>query len=123
MKRIITAALLSTAILAAPVAEAASGQDRAMATGAVIGATSGAVIGSSHNQTLEGAFIGAVFGTIAGAVIGSQSQPTHVVHQPRRHYHKPVVHHREHRAYSRSYDRHDRHNRYNRYDHERGHRD
>ena len=100
MKRIITAALLTSALLAAPVAQAASYQDRAMATGAVVG--------SSHNQAVQGAIFGAVLGTIAGVVISSQHQPVHVVKQhPRPHY-KPVAHHK-HRAqkvyYSRSNNR------------------
>ena len=108
MKRIITTALLTSALLAAPVAQAASYQDRSMATGAVVGATTGAVVGSSHNQAVQGAIFGAVLGTIAGVVISSQHQPVHVVKQhPRPHY-KPVAHHK-HRAqkvyYSRSNNR------------------
>jgi len=88
MKRIISAALLSTALLAAPFAQAASYQDRTMATGAVVGATAGAVIGSNSNQAIEGAVFGAVLGTIAGVMIASNNQPVHVV-QPVRHYQKP----------------------------------
>jgi len=103
MKRIIIASMLSTALLAAPVAQAASNQDRAMATGAVVGATAGGVIGSSHNQALEGAIFGAVLGTIAGAVIASNNQPVYVApqrthYQPVRHY-KYVRHYRPVRQY------------------------
>ncbi len=104
MKRIVIATMLSTALLAAPVAQAASNQDRAMATGAVIGATAGGVVGSSRNQALEGAIFGAVLGTIAGAVIASNSQPVYVAplrthYQPVRHYkgvrqYRPVVGHK-----------------------------
>jgi len=91
MKRIVIATMLSTALLAAPVAQAASNQDRAMATGAVVGATAGGVIGAGQNQAVQGAIFGAVLGTIAGAVIASNSQPVYV--EPQRTYHKPAVRH------------------------------
>jgi len=110
MKSFYTAVLLTVALLASPVARAASYQDRTIATGAVIGATTGAVVGSSRNQAVEGAIFGAVLGTIAGVVIASQSQPTYVVqHQPRPHY-RPVRHEYERKhAYSRPSNRqHDR---------------
>ena len=95
MKSFITTALLSTALLAAPVAQAASYQDRAMGTGAVVGATTGAVIGSSHHQAVEGAIFGAVLGTIAGAIIANQHQPVHIVkRQPQTHY-KPWAHYKQ----------------------------
>jgi len=97
MKRIAIATLLSTALLAAPVAQAASNQDRAMATGAVIGATAGGVVGSSRNQALEGAIFGAVLGTIAGAVIASNSQPAYVA--PQRTHYQPVRHYKTVRYY------------------------
>jgi len=114
MKRIMSAALLSTALLAAPVAQAASSQDRAMATGAVIGATTGAVIGSGHQRAVEGALVGAVFGTVAGAIIASSyDQPVYVA-QARPHvrhvYYRPAKHnvrrapmrsHHEHRHVQR----------------------
>jgi len=111
MQPFITAVLLTTALLIAPVAQSASYQDRAMATGTVVSATTGAVVGSGQNQAVEGAIFGAVLGTIAGAFIASQHQPVYVVrHQPRPHY-KPVRHHHERRHfYSRSYNR-----QYNRY--------
>ena len=97
MKRIVIATLLSTALLAAPVAQAASNQDRAMATGAVIGATAGGVVGSSRNQALEGAIFGAVLGTIAGAVIASNSEPAYVA--PKRTHYQPVRHYKSSRHY------------------------
>jgi len=91
MKRILIATMLSTALLAAPVAQAASNQDRAMATGAVVGATAGGVVGASQNQALEGAIFGAVLGTIAGAVIASNQQAVYVA--PQRTHYQPVVRH------------------------------
>jgi len=103
MKRFLSAVVLTSALLAAPVIQAASYQDRAMGTGAVVGATTGAVIGSSQNQAVEGAIFGAILGTIAGAVIASQHQPAYVVHQqPRTHY-QPVAQHHEHRMQKPTY--------------------
>jgi len=96
MKRIMTAALLSTALLAAPLAQAASSQDRAMATGAVVGATTGAVVGSNSNRAVEGAVFGAVMGTIAGAMIASYNEPVYVARP--RHVERRVVHHYPPRA-------------------------
>ena len=136
-KRLAIATLLSTALLASPVTQAASYQDRAMTTGAVVGATSGAVIGSNSNQAVEGAIFGAVLGTIAGAIIAQNQQPVTVVHTQRRpmvehhvyHHPRPVVQrrvvyskhrpvverhvYRDHRPVQRvserrTYDRHDR---------------
>ncbi len=103
MKRIITAALLTSAMLAAPFAQAASYQDRSMATGTVVGATTGAVVGSGNNQLVEGAVFGAVLGTIAGALLASQHQPAYVVQQPRTHHRSVVVHHTKHRSQKASY--------------------
>jgi len=86
-KTLAIATLLSTALLASSPAQAASYQDRAMTTGAVVGATTGAVVGSNSNQAVEGAIFGAVLGTIAGAIIANQHQPVTVVHTG----HRPVV--------------------------------
>ena len=97
MKRIVIATIISTVLLASPVAQAASNQDRAMATGAVIGATAGGVVGASRNQALEGAIFGAVLGTIAGAVIASNSQPVYVA--PQRPHYQPVRHYKPSRHY------------------------
>jgi len=86
MKQFLSAIVLSSALLAAPMAHAGN-QDRAMATGAVVGATTGAVVGSSTNQAVQGAFVGAVFGTIAGAILASASEPEYVVvREPHREY-------------------------------------
>ena len=114
MKSFITAALLTTALLAAPVAQAASYQDRTMATGAVVGATAGAVVGSAQNQVVEGAVFGAILGTIAGVVIASQNEPVYVVHQP-------AAHHEGRRDHRPSYSRQqqNRHATSRGYDHER----
>ncbi|MDT8376576.1 MAG: glycine zipper domain-containing protein [Mariprofundaceae bacterium] len=89
MKKTLTiATLLSTALLASPPVQAASYQDRAMTTGAVVGATTGAVVGSNSNQAVEGAIFGAVLGTIAGAIIADQYRPAPVVYTRT---HRPVV--------------------------------
>jgi len=86
MKQFLSAIVLTSAMLAAPLAHAGN-QDRAMATGAVVGATTGAVVGSSTNQAVEGAFVGAVFGTIAGAILADASEPEYVViREPQREY-------------------------------------
>ena len=142
MKTLVTTAVLSVALLAAPASQAASYQDRTMATGAVIGATTGAAVGAGSNQVVEGAIFGAVLGTVAGAIIGSQyKEPVYVSnhrHRPRhghvrsyerRHQHKPVYvsghRHRskyEHaRGYERkrAYSRHDRRDRSRYSDHRR----
>ncbi len=137
MKSFITVTLLSAALLVAPAAQSASYQDRAMGTGAVVGATTGAVIGSSHNQVVQGAIFGAVLGTIAGAIIANQQQSVHIVQrQPRTHYkpvrhhyqpqahYKPVRHYNQRPNYEQSYSRSNnrQHNQYaarRDYDHER----
>ena len=110
MKRIAVATSLALALLAAPVAQAASPHDRAMATGAVVGATTGAVVGSASHQAFQGAVIGAVFGTIAGAVLASNDNgPVYVA--PRREHVRRMIyvrpyHHR--RAYYHGRERFDR---------------
>lgn len=87
-KTLFTASLLSVTLLTAPIAHAGGNQDRAAATGAVVGATTGAVIGAQHHRVLQGAVIGAVFGTITGAIIAGNHRITHVV------YRHPVNHRR-----------------------------
>lgn len=89
MKRLMTATALTLSLLAAPLAQAASYQDRAIANGAVIGTAAGAVVGASQNQPVEGALFGAVLGTIAAAIIASQIEPAYAVE-----YH-PYPHYRE----------------------------
>lgn len=110
MKSILTAAVLSVALLAAPASQAASYQDRTTATGAVVGAATGAAVGAGSNQVVEGAIFGAVLGTVAGAIIGSQHQPVHVVeHRSHRQY-KPARYERERRhSYKRPHYRQARH--------------
>jgi len=58
-------------------------QERTTTTGALIGATAGAVIGSQSDHTAEGAVIGGVIGGLAGAIIGDD-QRTHAA-APRYH--------------------------------------
>lgn len=87
-KSLITASLLSVALLASPVSYAAGNNDRAAATGAVVGATTGAIIGAGHNRPVQGAVVGAVLGTIVGVTVAGNRQPTRVIYvEPR---HKPV---------------------------------
>jgi hypothetical protein len=86
-KSIAIAAMLTAALFALSPAQAASYQDRAMATGAVFGGTTGAAIGSNSNQAVEGAIFGAVLGTIAGIIIADQHRPAPVVYT----HHRPVV--------------------------------
>ncbi|TLS76477.1 hypothetical protein FE236_06360 [Mariprofundus erugo] len=121
MKRILIVTALTTAMFAASVAQAASYQDRSMATGAVVGATTGAVVGSASHQVVEGAVFGAVLGTIAGAVIASQHEPVYVarndvrphyrpvahVYQPRHHAYVQRDHHRSMRPSAYAWDRHE----------------
>lgn len=73
MKRIIlVAAIVSLSACATP------HQERAATTGAIIGATGGAVIGSQTNDTATGAVIGGIMGAAAGAIIGADSpQPVY----------------------------------------------
>ena len=115
-KTLAIATLLSTALLASSPAQAASYQDRAMTTGAVVGATTGAVVGSNSNQTVEGAIFGAVLGTIAGAIIANnnhQATVVHTRHRPvvKRHVytqHRPVVKRHARVAKQRAHLRHER---------------
>lgn len=92
MKRMLMVTALTTAMFAAPVVQAASYQDRTMATGAVVGATTGAVVGSASHQVVEGAVFGAVLGTIAGAVIASQHEQVYVARNDVHPHYKPVAH-------------------------------
>lgn len=56
-----------------PVSAYAGPQERSMLTGAAIGATAGAVIGSRSNESVEGAIVGAMFGAVAGALLSDAS--------------------------------------------------
>ena len=95
MKKFLSAIVLSSALLAAPLAHADS-QD-GMAAGAVVGATTGAIVGSNSDQAVQGALVGAVFGTIAGAILADDDEPVYV-----REY-RP---HREYREHRREYEHH-----------------
>jgi len=99
-KTLITASLLSVALLASPVSQAAGYQDRAAATGAVVGATTGAIVGANHDRPVEGAVVGAVLGSIVGIVIASNRQPGQVVYaEPHRNpMHRAAFRHDHHRC-------------------------
>jgi len=113
-KTLFTASMLALALLAAPAAHAGGNQDRAAATGAVVGATTGAVIGAQNHRALQGAVIGAVFGTIAGAIIAGNHGTTRVVYRQPADYRRVVVRH-DHRRCVRdvayNYRMHSRHER------------
>lgn len=58
-------------------------QERAMVTGAFLGAMSGAAIGSNSGEAGKGAVVGAFVGAIAGAVLSDVNrQPMVVTHHP-----------------------------------------
>ena len=136
MKSFISVAVLSVALFAAPATQAASYQDRTMATGAVVGAATGAAVGAGSNQVVEGAIFGAVLGTVAGAIIGSQHRETvyvsnhrdrsrhgHARSYERRHDHKPVYtsgrHHRPQYGNAHGYERRHTYSNARRYDRSR----
>ena len=107
--------------LAASPAIAGSYQDRAVATGVVIGASAGAVIGSQNGKTAEGAMIGGIMGAVAGAILANNTyvKPTPKVYrrtvyvrQPKqynRHYGQPVSHVRQSQKYAHRLNRHRNH--------------
>jgi len=108
-KHILTALAVLT-IAAIPFsAQAGQYQERVIATTTVIGAATGAIIGSDNNRTAQGAIIGGVIGAFAGAVLSQQSPQAQRVNRtytvidarPYR-VHRPtvVIHHRQpvHRA-------------------------
>lgn len=100
-------------------------QERAMVTGAAIGATAGAVIGSQTHETAQGALVGAMFGAIAGAILSDAHaapvqyrvhQPVAVHHRDRDQYreygyrgHGRYAHAERNRHYGKADYRHDRH--------------
>ena len=67
-------------------------EDRAVATGVVIGASAGAVIGSQNGRTAEGAIIGGIMGAVAGAILANN---TYVESRPEVYRH--TVHVRQHK--------------------------
>lgn len=93
-------------------------QERGMITGAAIGGTAGAVIGSQSNETVQGAIVGAMFGAIAGAILTNRTQAVPVRHRV---HHQPVHVQKRNHWRSQRYSRHDRRahygsKRYNRQD-------
>jgi len=101
------AILLSSALFVSPVTHAASYQDQAMVTGAIVGGASGAIIGSNQHRAVEGAIFGAVLGTVAGAIIGNQRQSAVAYHHPRPQ-RSHVIKHR-YRTHKATHDRHNHH--------------
>ncbi|MDR3494993.1 MAG: hypothetical protein P4L82_10350 [Ancalomicrobiaceae bacterium] len=67
-------ALISVALALGACANA---RDTRMAEGAVIGGTTGAVIGGVATHTPGGAVIGGITGTAVGAVIADATRPRH----------------------------------------------
>jgi uncharacterized protein YcfJ len=87
-------------------------QERGMISGAAIGGTAGAVIGSQTNETAQGAIVGAMFGAIAGAILADQIHATPVRHRAQRqpvHLHKRNHHRYEKRHHWRNHRMHQRH--------------
>lgn len=60
-------------------------QERAATTGAIVGATAGAVIGSQSDRTMEGAVVGGVIGGLAGAVLADDNSNDVYASGPRYH--------------------------------------
>jgi len=60
-------------------------QERATTTGALIGATAGAVIGAQNDRMAEGAIVGGVIGGLTGALIGEQQRRPAPAARPHRH--------------------------------------
>ena len=99
--------------LAASPAIAGSYQDRAVATGVVIG--------SQNGQTAEGAIIGGIMGAVAGAILANNTyvkprpkvyRRTVYVRQPKqykRHYGQPVSHVRQPQKHAHRLNRHRNH--------------
>ncbi len=123
MNKHILSTLAVLAIAVAPLsAEAGQYQQRVITTTTILGATTGAVIGSGNDRTAQGALIGGVFGALTGAILSQNrhgyQQPVHYqrpyAHRPYRVHRAPVViipprHVHRHRAYSHNTYRHWRH--------------
>jgi outer membrane lipoprotein SlyB len=73
MKRILTAAVALTVIVAAIPAEPAAAQDAL--GGALLGGVAGAIIGGAATGRAGGAVAGGIIGAAAGAAIGSSMEP------------------------------------------------
>ncbi len=93
--------------LASAPAVAGNYQDRAVATGVVIGASAGAVIGAQNGRTAEGAIIGGVMGAVAGAIFANNTyvEPRPEVYRRTVYVrqHKPYRHHKDRRLHNRSH--------------------
>ncbi len=75
MKRFLLMGIVASGLVFAPVqAEAGSSRQQVLVTTTVVGAATGAVIGSGSNQTLEGALIGGMIGAAAGIILAPQEQ-------------------------------------------------
>ncbi|HKI62633.1 MAG TPA: glycine zipper domain-containing protein [Mariprofundaceae bacterium] len=72
-KHILTTLAVLTIVAIPFSAQAGQYQERVIATTSVIGAATGAIIGSDNNRTAQGAIIGGVFGAFTGAVLSQQS--------------------------------------------------
>ena len=73
MRRILTAAVALTVIVAAIPAEPAAAQDAL--GGALLGGAAGAIIGGAATGRAGGAVAGGIIGAAAGAAIGSSMEP------------------------------------------------
>jgi len=96
MNKTIFSILSLLALATAPLAaQAGQYQQRVITTTTILGATTGAVIGSGNNRTAQGAIIGGVIGAVTGAVLSQQHQ---VAYQPRVYAPQPRAHrpHRRH---------------------------
>jgi outer membrane lipoprotein SlyB len=73
MKRILTAAVALTVVVAAIPAEPAAAQDAL--GGALLGGAAGAIIGGAATGRAGGAVAGGIIGAAAGAAIGASMEP------------------------------------------------
>lgn len=103
MYKLLTALLFITLT---SVSAYAGPQERGMITGAAIGGTAGAAIGSQSNETVQGAIVGAMFGAIAGAILTNRTQAVPVRHRV---HHQPAHVQKRNHWRSQRYSRHDRH--------------
>jgi len=74
MNRSILAAVAALALMTAPVSGwAGQYQQRVITATTILGATTGAVIGSDQNRTAQGAIIGGFIGMMTGAILSQQA--------------------------------------------------
>ncbi len=79
--------LVALAIVAVTLGACADPRNTRMAEGALIGGTSGAIIGGIATKNPGGALVGGVIGATAGAVIADATRP----HHARKHCHYSEV--------------------------------